>query len=255
MNAELVEREFKRAVCEKVKLVPHGLNRFIVFQPFAFNDGDHFVVILRQDTLGWTLTDEGHTLMHVQYDDVDLSRGTRARVLGETLHSFAVENVDGELRLPVPGDKFGDALYSFLQALNKITDLEFLNREIVRSTFMEDARQLMESIIPAQRRFFDYHDPALDSKGNYMVDCLINGKKRPELVFFIPNEVRCQHATIVCHQFERWTRPFRATGIFEDMTAVHPRAYSQFADIAYKSIPSLGSDRLEPYFREVLSEQ
>jgi hypothetical protein len=87
------------------------------------------------------------------------------------------------------------------------------------------------------------------------VDCLINGKKRPELVFFIHNDLRCKDATIVCHQFERWGQPFRATGIFEDMAEIDRRAISQFSDIALKSIPSLGSDRLKPYFAEVLSEQ
>jgi hypothetical protein len=255
MNTETIERDFKKTVCEQVRLVPQGVNRFVVFQPFAFSDGDHFVVILRKDESGWTITDEGHTLMHIQYDDVDLQKGTRAKVLASTLHAFAVENAGGELRLSVPDMQFGDALYSFLQAINKITDIEFLNREIVRSTFMDDARELMESIIPINRRHFDYHDPKRDRDGNYKVDCLINGKKRPELVFFIHNDLRCKDATIVCHQFERWGQPFRATGIFEDMAEIDRRAISQFSDIALKSIPSLGSDRLKPYFAEVLSEQ
>ena len=255
MNTEKVEQEFKKTVCEQVQLVPQGLNRFVVFQPFAFGDGDHFVVVLRKDESTWTFTDEGHTLMHVQYDDIDISKGNRAKVLESTLHAFAIMNVAGELKLPVPDNRFGDALYSFLQALNKITDLEFLNRESVRSTFLEDAREKMETIIPANRRHFDYHEPKLDRDGNYKVDCLINGKKRPELVFFILNDLRCKDATIVCHQFERWGRPFRATGIFEDMAQINGRTIAQFSDIAGKSIPSLGSDRLKPYFDEVLSEE
>jgi hypothetical protein len=254
MNTELVEREFREKVSEQVRLLPQGLDRFVVLQPFAFDDGDHFVVIMRREEDHWTITDEGHTLMHVQYDNIDLTSETRAKLLQRTLSAFAVENAGGELRMRVPDGRFGDALYSYLQALGKISDLDFLTRESVRSTFLDDARALMEQIIPQERRVFEYHDPCLDPKGVYRVDCRINGRKRPELVFFIPNDSRCQNATIVCHQFERWKAPFRATGIFEDQAEVNPRAVAQFADIAYKLVPTLASDRIKGYFRELLDE-
>lgn len=255
MDSQDIEQDFKRNVCEQIRLLARGIDRFVVFQPFTFNDGDHFVVILRREGPGWVLTDEGHTLMHVQYEEMDLTRGTRYNVLQETLSAFSVENHDGELRLHVPQERFGDALYSFLQALNKISDLNFLSRERVHSTFMEDARAIIEGIVPEPRRYFSYHEPTLDPDEHYVVDCKINGSRRPNFVFFIPNEYKCMNATIVCHQFERWQKPFRATGLFEDLAEISGRALAQFSDVAYKQIPSLGSpERIERYFLEVLAE-
>jgi len=253
MNLTMIEREFKEKVCNEVSLVGEGLNRYIVHQPFMFDDGDHFVVLLKRENDRWVLTDEGHTLMHVQYDDIDLQHGMRARLLDSALRAFSVENHEGELRVAVPDNRFGDALFSFLQALNKITDLDYLSRERAHAAFTDDCRALIEELIPEDRRTFNYHDAQRDPDGNYAVDCRINGTSKANFVFFISSDFRCQNATIVCHQFERWGTPFRATGIFEDQAEINRRAVAQFSDVAYKQIPSLGSrERIEAYFEEIL---
>jgi len=256
MNTVDLEREFRRKVSEQVRIEAQGLERYVVFQPFMFDDGDHFVVVLKKDRQQWIFTDEGHTLMHVQYEDIDLRRGPRASILDSTLNALSLENREGELRLVVPEEQFGDALYSFLQALNKVTDLDFLTKERVRSTFLDDARSLIEELVPSHRCSFEYHDPDRDPDMNYVVDCRINARPRQDFVFFIQSDYRCLTATIVCHQFERWGVRFRATGIFEDQAEIHRRALAQFSDVAYKHIPNLGSrDRIQAYFREVLEGQ
>jgi hypothetical protein len=255
MIAESIEHDFRQKVCEQVTLKGTGLGRFVVEQPFCFPDGDHFVVVLQKLPNGWVLTDEGHTLMHMDYDDVDLSSKTRARVLDETLTAFNVHHVaDGALQLNVPGECFGDALFTYLQALNKVTDLAFIRRETVKSLFMSDVRELMQNLVPEDRRVFDYHDASRDPEANYSVDLLIDGVRQAEFVFFITNDMNCQQATIVCHQFEHWHIPFHATGIFENQMVIGRKYVAQFSDVAYKQIPSLSSrDRLEQYVRnEVL---
>ena len=256
MNSAILAKDFQEKVCKQVRVVQEGLDRYVIFQPFMFDDGDHFVVILKKEPDGWTLTDEGHTLMHAQYDDFDLTKGARGLKLNAILNGFSLENRDGELRLHIPDELYGDALYSYLQALNKITDLEFLRQEGARSTFLDDVRFLMEELIPENRRTFKYYDPERDPKKNYEVDCRINGLPKPNFVFFINNTERCQNATIVCRQYESWQIPFRAVGIFENQPEVKARAVAQFTDIAYKPFSSLSvKDRIKAYFEEVLSGQ
>ena len=51
---------------------------------------------------------------------------------------FEVEDRSGELILDVSDVHYGEALYDFIQALLKITDVSYLSRERVQSTFMED---------------------------------------------------------------------------------------------------------------------
>ena len=40
-DAESIERDFKDKVTEKLRLSSEGMNRYKVFTPFMFEDGDH----------------------------------------------------------------------------------------------------------------------------------------------------------------------------------------------------------------------
>ena len=96
--------------------------------------------------------------MHLTYDieEKDLHRGTRQKIISNALSTFGIEDQEGELVLEVPEERYGDALYSFVQGLLKITDVSFLSRERVRSTFMEDFRALLSEVTPEERRSFDW---------------------------------------------------------------------------------------------------
>ena len=107
-----------------MRLAAEGMERYRVFTPFLFEDGDHLAIVLKKEGPGWVLSDEAHTYMHLTYDidEKDLQRGTRQKIISNTLSTFRIEDRDGELVLSVPAERYGDALYSFVQALLKITD-------------------------------------------------------------------------------------------------------------------------------------
>ena len=142
MSIEAIEQDFHRKVSQKIRLSGEGIDRFRVLTPFLFDDGDHLAIVLKKEGARWMLSDEAHTYMHLTYDieEKDLHRGTRQKIISNTLSTFGIEDQEGELVLEVPGERYGDALYSFVQGLLKITDVSFLSRERVRSTFMEDFR-------------------------------------------------------------------------------------------------------------------
>jgi len=102
MNLSAIREEFKRKVCDQVDIEEQGLSRFVVYTPFMFDDGDHFVIVLKHEDDKWVLTDEGHTFMHMSYDEIDVSRGTRKSVIDQALSNFAIINDSGELRLGIP---------------------------------------------------------------------------------------------------------------------------------------------------------
>ena len=255
MNAVELQKEFKRKVCEEIDVELEGLMRFVVYTPFMFDDGDHFVIILKRLADRWLFTDEGHTFMHMSYGEIDVSSKTRKSIIDQTLLNFNVANELGEFCLDVPNEAFGDALFSFIQALVKISDTAYWTRERIRSTFVEDFRHLLEEEIPSQRRVFDYTDSDKDPERIYPVDCRVNGTKRPLFVFGINNDAKCRDATIVIHQFERWGYDFRSMGIFEDQTQINSRVLARFSDVTGKLFSSLGvRDRMRRYLDEVLRE-
>ena len=184
----------------------------------------------------------------------DFQKGTRQRILTNTLASFAVEDREGELVIGVPEERYGDALYSFVQALLRISDLTFLSRERVRSTFLEDFRAFLEQRVPAGRREFDWHDAGHDREGKYTVDCRVNGTARPLFVFALPNDDKVRDTTIALLQFERWGLGLRSVGIFENQEEVNRRVLARFSDVCEKQFSSLGGneERIGRYLGEAL---
>jgi hypothetical protein len=232
MTIEDIERDFKEKISEAVRLMPEGIDRYRVFTPFLFEDGDHLAIILTR------------------------RNSKRQKLISNALSVFHIEDDDGELRTWVREEQFGNALYSFAQAIIKIADVSYLSRERVRSTFMEDFRSFVSEKVPESRRVFSWYDPIHDPQAMYAVDCRINGMPRPLVIFALPGDDRTRDATIALLQFEKWGISFRSLAIFEDQEMITRKVLARFSDVCEKQFSSLESnkDRISKFFEEILTE-
>lgn len=256
-HSNVIERSFRDAVCEEVTLVQSGLDRYIVNAPFHFEDGDHFVVLLKRISGEWALSDEGHTFMHLSYDVPQFDQGNRWSIIERVLTGSGVENRDGEIFLPIPGQEFGDALFTYLQTLTRVSDISYLSRELVRNTFMEDFRSFMiETGSKGDYQVeLDFHNSAHDPELRYPVDAYINGgTERPALAFAIGNNDQCRDATIILNRWENWGESFHSIAVFRDQTDISRTVLARFSDVVDNQYSSLDSarERLESYLADAL---
>jgi hypothetical protein len=49
MTIETIETDFKQKVSQQIRLTSEGVNRYRVFTPFMFEDGDHLAIVLRHE--------------------------------------------------------------------------------------------------------------------------------------------------------------------------------------------------------------
>lgn len=256
MSIETIEQSFKARISDKVRIASEGQNRYRVFTPFRFDDGDHLSIVLKQDDGKWMLSDEAHTYMHLTYDIEEqlLYSGTRQKIISNALSVFQVQDRDGELILGVQDEQYGDALYDFIQALLKISDVSYLTRERVHSTFMDDFNSLLSESVPEDRRKFDWHDPERDPKGIYTVDCRVNGMAKPLHVHALSNDANTRDATISILQFEKWNVPFRSLAIFEDQESINRKVLARLTDVCERQFSSISNnrDRIKRHIKDAI---
>lgn len=254
MELDDLKKDFERKVCEEIYLVSEGIGRFLVQTPFTFDDGDHLKIVLKHDRKNnWILTDEGHTFMHLSYEDIDLDTKTRHFIIEKSLTTYKIKNIDGELVLKIEDGSYGDALYSFIQGILHISDVAYLKRERVKSAFMEEFDSFVPTQVPEEIITFDYCDPTHDPNALYPVDCFIKAKPRPVFLFAILNDDRCRDATISILQYEKFGINFSAAAIFENQEEINRKVLARFSDVCEKQFSSLQSakERFGKYLSNV----
>jgi hypothetical protein len=254
MELNKVQKDFKEKVSSEIGLFPEGLFRYVITHPFTFDDGDHYVIVLKKIGDKWLLTDEGHTLMHLSYEDLDLGRGGYREVIENTVSAYSLHNHQGELILPVPETRFGDSLFSFIQALIKISDVKYLQRERIRSLFMEEFKGFLSETIPQPYREFDYSEPEKDPLHVYTIDCLLKAKRKPVFIFGITGDSKCQTSTNMIYWWEKQRDSFDVMAVFENQEDINRKILARFSDVCGRQFSNLATnkDRIKGFINEAL---
>ena len=200
MNTEELSELICKTLCASAQVSEAKPGLWRVLTPFVFPDGDGYSLYVQQiPSGGIRVSDMGATLMHLSYEnDIQKFRdGTRARLLDQILADASVLEDNGEFYVESPLSELGASVFRVGQALTRIHDLSFLNRLRSESTFYEDLREALKSMLEPERLHADHVVSEVPRAKDYPVDYLIDGGDLPLYLFGVPNRDKARLATIV----------------------------------------------------------
>lgn len=151
----ITAEQLRNALCAtfcsafEVNVVPSG---YAVSSIFTDRSGDRISLYLVADDDGYRLEDDGEYLSRLVATGIELERGQRGQLLDAILASEQAywDRDTFEIRTGVFAEAdIAPRTAAFLSALIRARDLELVTRELVRSTFREDAmRAIIERFEP-----------------------------------------------------------------------------------------------------------
>lgn len=252
-NIQQLQENLCNLMCSEIKVESKNDKLLRVETLFYFSDGDPYQIFIKEMPGGiMRLTDMGHTLMHLSYDnDVDRFReGTRGSLFNQIISENFINEDKGEIYIDTDSENLVTAIFRIGQTLTKITDLTFLNRARAESTFYEDLNESLFKVIPSEKIHKDYIYAEMDNAADYPIDYFIDGKYAPLYVFGIPNKDKARLTTIVLEHLLRATTNFDSLLIFANQESIPRPDLARLSNTGGEMIASL--DATDDFKRKLI---
>lgn len=253
MNTQQLQNLLCESLCAQANVSETRQGLWRVDTPFTFPDGDAYSLYVQQlPSGGVRISDMGSTLMHLSYEnDIDKFReGSRGRLFHQILAESAIDESDGEFYVEAPISELGHGVFRFGQTLTRIHDLTFLNRLRVESTFYEDLRETLKTIVDVERLHEGHVVEGVPNAADYPVDYYIEGGAQPLYLFGVPSGDKARLATIVLQHLTAANFDFNSMVIFQNSSDIPGRDLSRLMNAANDMVASL--DAVDVLERKVL---
>lgn len=212
----------------------------IVSLPVFDMDGDAFSIYLSEITGGWRLSDGANTVMRLSYEnDLDsLFKGSRLDLFNNYVAEANAEYDDGELILQIPADQLIAGLFEFTRLLNRVSDLALLKQHRAASTFKDQLRDAIFSLIPNDKIHENYRVPGLPNADDYVIDYMIDAET-PLFLFGASNKDSVRLSIITMQYLEKHEINFNSLVILEDSSKLPTQDLNRLMIAANDIIPNL----------------
>jgi len=231
MNVQMLEKALCSTFCSSIRVnsVPFG---YAVSTAFKDGAGDSlgFYVTVGED--GYRIEDSGDFLSRVIASGIDIENTNRGALLKNILHAGgAFWDVDTyEIKTPHFNEKdLPKRMIDFLSSLIRARDIELVTREVVRSTFKEDA------IAAIQAKYSDVADfnenkPINEYFAEFPSDLNIIPKigQKSAAVFFATNDNKLDQALLLQQAAQlKHCKNFVIVAMIEKMQVLSERKFQR----------------------------
>lgn len=238
MNSEL--EEIRKSICAGYDFEEIGIGEYLVHTDTYYDDGDEFHIVMKAADGGYILTDEGHTMMWLSYDDYNFTE-VRMRLLEGIIGQNNVSLEDERMSVFVDhASKVGPALSSLIQAMMQVSNLRYLSRNNVASTFLEDIRTAFRESSLGSRCDFKKKIPV--SNGNTLEPDIYIELDRPVLVFGAYNSERAKEVFINLLLAKELNQGYRTVVIIDNEAGISQKDQERLVNTANR--PIMGAENV-----------
>lgn len=227
---------------------------FRIYAPFFHEDGDMISMYLeiRSDN-SLIIKDFGNTLMRVSYT-FELDSPNKINILNNIVKGNYGHLNDGELSIETTLDSLPQAIFQFSQLVAKVSSIDLLKRETIKSLFFErlDA-YISENLIKYHysQNFLPTRDKQLSV--DYQIQPKTNNTK-PLFLFGVNENTKASKVVISCLSFQKQHLPFRSLVIhedFENLSSFYRNQITNTVDKQFTSFDDFSAEGMEYIEREL----
>lgn len=223
MDADELIVNLKKSNCSGLEVEPRTVNRYMIHTGYTYPDGDELHILMVKEDNGWEFTDEGHTMMWLSYENLNIT-DSRRTLLDRTLRTNGISLIDGSLSIVIDTDSVDSislSLRSIIQAEIQIADLLYLDKEMVRDTFIDDLKTTFSTSSISDRCSYNQKIIGNDDV-EYYADIYIDSKI-PILVFGIHTSLQCSRATVAMLSLNKGTTQYMFMAVFDNNSQISAR--------------------------------
>lgn len=237
MNHESLKNLLCNSFCREIGFKAYK-DGAIISLPVYDRDGDAFSIYLNEIAGGWSLSDGASTLMRLSYEnDLDgLLKGSRLELFNAYLAEAGAEYDDGEILKQVPADQLMTGLFDFTKLLGRISDISLLKLHRTSSTFKEQIRDTLMSLLDRNIIHENYIVPNIPNSQDYTIDYKVDAET-PLFIFAANNKESVRLSIITLQYLEKHNIDFNSMVILEDMAKISHQDLNRLLAAANDVIP------------------
>lgn len=171
--------------------------------PFLDRHNDHIQIYVKQNDIGFTLTDDGYTISDLIMSGCDLTSDKRKSTLTTLTNGFGIKINNQELTANANVENFAPKKHALIQAILSVNDMFMQSQNKVMSLFLEDVQAYFDandiryiSSVPffgksGLPHTFDFAIPASKKSPERLVRAINNlTKEKTESILFSWNDIQ-----------------------------------------------------------------
>ncbi len=224
---------------------------FKVLLPFFHEDGDMYDIFVEEKDNLIRISDYGLTLMKLSYTfDIDTTH--KEDVLQSIISQNRCSLDNGNIFLDVTPQQFVGGIYQFVHTLTKVSTMDIISRESVKSYFYE----LLNEFVMTKLKDFNIQSNITPLKNTGLVVDYVIPNEKPIYLFAVNDDTKASKVVISCLTFITHQHNYRSLIINEDFHSLSKFNQTQIINTADKQFAHLDDfkDRgIEYLHRELAS--